>query len=229
MNKAFKYLLSAALFCLFPAPAAMASINDDLYLAAVHNDVQKAKDLLAQGADPNSSWQNPGGEVWTALHIAARNDSAEIAALLLDKGADPNIRTRNRKQTPLMDAANNGSKEVALLLLNRGADPNAKDVDGSTVLLYAIDPDTILSADRTATVEEYTAIVQALLAKGADPNAAKNGWTPLMYACARNKPEIVKLLVAKGVDVNVSKDGNSALSLAASDDIVAILKAAGAR
>jgi ankyrin repeat protein len=229
MSRVLKYVLSALLFGLILTPAARADSNSDLYDAVVHNDVQKVKDLLSQGADPNSSWQNPGGEVWTALHIAARNDSAEIAALLLDKGADPNIRSRNRKQTPLMDAANNGSKEVALLLLNRGADPNAKDVDGSTVLLYAIDPDTILSEDRTATVEEYTAIVQALLAKGADPNAAKNGWTPLMYAAARNKPEIVKLLVKNGADVNVSAAGNSALSLAASDEIVAILKAAGAK
>ena len=96
MSRVLKYVLSALLFGLILTPAARADSNSDLYDAVVHNDVQKVKDLLAQGADPNSSWQNPGGEVWTALHIAARNDSAEIAALLLDKGADPNIRSRNR-------------------------------------------------------------------------------------------------------------------------------------
>jgi ankyrin repeat protein len=229
MNRIFRYAFPAVLFCLAFTPAAMAGINDDLYEAVTHSDTQNVKDLLAQGADPNSSWKNPFGEVWTALHVAAQNDNAEIAGLLLDKGADANAKSLQSKQTPLMTAADYGSKKVAQLLLDRGADPNAKDDNGTTPLLFAIDPNNWNGA---VDAEAETEIVRALIAKGADPGVTKNGWTPLMYAAARNKPEIVKLLVAKGADVNISKDGNSALSLAENNgyaDIVTILKAAGAK
>ena len=78
-----------------------------------------------------------------------------------------------------------------------------------------------------------TAIVNALLDRGADPNLARDGWTPLMFAAARNKPGIVKLLIAKGADVRMqAEDGNTPISFAESREyaeIVKALKAAGAK
>ena len=60
------------------------------------------------------------------------------------------------------------------------------------------------------------AIVQALLAKGADVNAkANNGATALMLASQNGHNEVVQDLLAKGADVNAKMtDGATALFLA---------------
>lgn len=75
-------------------------------------------------------------------------------------------------------------------------------------------------------------LVQALLAAGANVNAADlHGTTPLMWA-ARNGhlPTVLALLVAQGVDVNAANErGETALTLAAGTDVVVALLRSGAR
>ena len=62
---------------------------------------------------------------------------------------------------------------VAVALIEAGADPNSHDDDGNTALIVAAN-------------KNWTAVVRALLAKGADPNAA------VFTAClSRSRPRSV--------------------------------------
>ncbi len=102
-----------------------------------------------------------------------------------------------------------------------GADVNARDLEGSTPLMYA----ALYTSD--------TACMRMLLDRGADPNASNGaGGTALIWGTGTL--EKVKLLVEHGADVNArSKLGKSALLVAASRDgagpIVSYLLAHGAR
>ncbi len=214
----------AVLFFAVTAVNVLADINDDLYSAVNRNDVGAVKNLLAMGADPNARCENWAGKRdFTPLYAAAEEGNVEIVKLLLDKGGDVNAKCP-MDITPLMTAANHGKKDTVILLLGENPDVNAVNTSGQTALLYAV--------ESSMTDDSDTVIAGALLEKGADPNQARDGWTPLMFAAARNKPGIVKLLIAKGADVNSSKDGNTALTFAESREyaeIVKMLKAAGAK
>ena len=88
-----------------------------------------------------------------------------------------------------------------------------------------------------ATYRGNAGIVKALLAAGADVNAADNtGWTALICACRHGHRESARLLVAAKALVNArSIDGRTPLNLArglygatANPEIEALLLAAGA-
>ncbi|HUN56218.1 MAG TPA: ankyrin repeat domain-containing protein [Smithella sp.] len=225
MRRIFVYSFFVMLFLAVTAMNVLADINQDLYSAVNRGDTQAVKNLLQNGANPNARCKNwAGKQDFTPVYAAAESGSAEILGLLIDKGGDVNVHCP-MGMTPLMTAANKGKKDAVALLLEKGADANAKDTDGVTVLLYAVE-------SFEAPEDAANAIVKALLDKGADPNMLKDGWSPLMYAAARNKPQIVKLLIAKGANVNANKDGNTALKFAVDREYLEIekaLRAAGAK
>jgi ankyrin repeat protein len=69
--------------------------------------------------------------------------------------------------------------------------------------------------------------IQALLAKGADPNQrwGVNHWTPLMHAIHKNQKGSVAALIAGGADLNARcGDGISALMMAAGYGYVDIVQ-----
>ncbi len=71
-----------------------------------------------------------------------------------------------------VDDASEGLTEAARFLASHGADVNAQDGEGMTALAWAakVDPG-------------HTAILEALLAAGADPTiASQDGRTPLQWA-----------------------------------------------
>lgn len=109
-------------------------------------------------------------------------DGNEVRALeLIKAGANPNssfgashrIETENRaiQLNPLHFALARALPRVAVALIEAGADPNSRDEEGKTALIVAAN-------------KEYTEVVRALLAKGADPNTAnsRDGETPLHNA-----------------------------------------------
>ncbi len=75
------------------------------------------------------------------------------------------------------------------------------------------------------------AIVEALLAHGADPNAADEaGRSALMYALIYEHAEVVKLLLDSGAAVNAADiAGNTAVTYAAMEDNTDALRQLGAR
>jgi hypothetical protein len=97
-------------------------------------------------------------------------------------------------QTPLMIAISNQVMPVVAALLNTRkpkVDVNAAKTSGFTALFYAVERAT-------------PSILQALLRRGADPNAAiltgSTGNTPLHFACMLEKVKHAKLLLEYGAD-----------------------------
>lgn len=106
---------------------------------------------------------------------------------------------------------------AAMIAADRGRLP--VDADGVTVLHKALH---IYSLNRLE-------IVQQLIAAGADVNAAaKDGRTPLHWACAFNFPQAVPLLLRAGAKVDARNEDGETPLFSASPEIAALLIAAGA-
>ncbi|MFC1757482.1 ankyrin repeat domain-containing protein [Planctomycetota bacterium] len=132
---------------------------------------------------------------WTSDAIQ-RSDVAAIKERALSK---PEYLTQRDYygDTPLMTAIAGDNSELVEFLLKLNADPNVEADDGYTCLLTAIESDA----------EESAAVVQLLLAAGADIHGiGTNGWTPLHMAAARGHVEKCRLLINAGADVNRRKE-----------------------
>jgi ankyrin repeat protein len=91
--------------------------------------------------------------------------------------------------TALLFAARDGDLESAKLLVAAGATVNDADAWGVSALVFA-------------THSDYADLVEFLLAKGADPNAASAGFGALHEAIMRRDEKIVTALLAHGADPN---------------------------
>jgi ankyrin repeat protein len=168
----------------------------------------------------------------TALHHAVRQGNRAAVLALLDGGARIDDTSLVDRTTPLLMATINGQFDVAMQLVARGANPTIASETGMTPLYAAINtqwaprsrypqPQAIQTQKTT-----YLKLVNALLAKGADPNArlAKQPWyfsfnncgnancglepidgtTPFWRAAYALDLETMKLLVAHGADPDVA-------------------------
>ena len=197
-------------------------------VAQKHADVVKL--LLAGGADVHArseTWSQmmavpphglpefnrmipQGGE--TALIFAARAGDAVSARLLIERGANVNDHNAWGVSTTTM-AVFAGHGDVARYLLDKGADPNI-DKAGFTALHCAI-------------MRRDAQTVAALLARGADPDAAVKAWTPTRrssddyhfmpalvnatpyWLAARfTQPDVMRLLAKHGADTKVIHESN---------------------
>ena len=214
-----------------------------LMWAASQKHARAVKLLVAAGADVRArtkEWMEYvqfaggatlgvlGGEIelpqhrnggYTPLTFAARAGGVEAAGVLLAAGADVDEPTGSGT-TPLVVAAHSGFGEFGAFLLDRGADPNL--AAGGYTALHA----AILRSD--------AALVKALLAHGADPNARIEtatpvgrssddyaltlsliGATPFWQAASYNDVEIMSALLAGGADPGLTTpDGRTALAAA---------------
>lgn len=109
--------------------AGKATGTTPLHLAALKNDVQAARELLAAGADPNSADQDG----FTPLHFAAQEYAVAAVAALLDAGADVDA-TNKFGNTPLWVAVFNsrGRGQVIEILRKHGANPHRKNNSNRT-------------------------------------------------------------------------------------------------
>jgi ankyrin repeat protein len=131
-----------------------------------------------------------------AIHI---DDERKIVELL-QRGMD--IDTVNpRGETLLMLAAREGKPNVVKTLLAARPRLQTRNPLGESALMLA----TILG---------HTEIAKLLLDAGAPVN--HDGWTPLIYAAAKNRIDIGRMLIAKGANVNAAaENGTTALMMAA--------------
>jgi len=135
-----------------------------------------AEFLISKGADINMK----GAEGMTALHRAIQR-STDIAGMLLDKGADITI-TDDYGCTALFYAPWGGnSKDIVEIMLSKGANVNERS---GVIPLYG---ESKCGEGWTplhmACWYGYKAVVEALIANGADINAkSKNGKTPMSVA-----------------------------------------------
>ena len=184
--------------------AALVSGETVLMMAARSGNADIVEQLAAKGANLNAR----GTRGQTALMWAASQKHPEVTRVLLAHGADVHLRSEswnyvmavpphvwrpyNRaiphgSNTALLFAARVGDLESAKALVAAGANVNDEDawgVSATTIAAHAGFPD----------------LVQFLLEKGADPNAARAGFTALQSAILRRDTKSVSALLAHGAD-----------------------------
>lgn len=108
-------------------------IDTKFHNAVAEGDLDKAEELLRDGADINARFRLTGGQ--TTLTMAATAD-VKIVTWLLEHGADPNAVTDSGR-TPLMQAAKGGHIDQVRILLAHGADVSVRTKEGETALTLA--------------------------------------------------------------------------------------------
>jgi len=146
------------------------------------------------------------------LLFAAQLGLAGHIAQLIESGVDPNWR-RPDGTTTLMIAALFGRVSIIEALLDHGADVDLRAPDGTTALLAA----TIYAA-----TTRDTSTMEALVARGANPNLANSEGNTALGMTARNGLiEGAVLLLKAGADPNASnKHGMTPLMQAARGHLV---------
>ncbi len=163
----------------------------------------------------------------TALLFAARQGYIETATALLDGGADINQLNAGDKTSPLLMSIINGHFDLAMMLIERGANVNAAAFNGVAPLYGVLNiqwaPKSLYPSPKAYQQQKttYLELIEALLAKGADPNArvARKVWyqaynsdyagfdeagaTPFFRAAYASDVAAMKLLVAHGADPNI--------------------------
>jgi ankyrin repeat protein len=178
-----------------------------LMVAARSGGTAVVQQLLEKGADPNAR----GARGQTALMWAAAQQHPDVVKVLLAHGVDLQARSNresmvqavmphgylpyNREipfgsQTALLFAARVGDLASATLLVAAGANVNDADAWGT-------------SAVTLAAHSGFQPIVEFLLDKGADPNAAGPGFTGLHEAVMRRDERMVAALLEHGADANM--------------------------
>jgi ankyrin repeat protein len=165
-----------------------------IFKAAEDGDAAKIRELVAAGADPNTSYVGVGR---TPLHEAAAEGQLEAMKTLLELGADPN-HADVYGATPLHRAAGGGRRkhwdtgaphhEGARVLIDHGADVNAAKERGVTPLHLAAARNDVETA-------------KLLLAHGAKVNAKTTDGkaTPLTFALeGACHPEVADVLREHG-------------------------------
>lgn len=226
------------------AAGAEVDVRDDahgqtaLMWAASAGHTEALRRLIAAGADVQAS--SAGG--YTPLLFAVRENREAAVLLLLERQADVNAAAADGT-TALVIAVVHGRWPLAHLLLDHGADPDA-DGAGFAPLHWAAGVwETALTtteAGGTTGWDGYAgrgsgklALVEALLAAGADPNIrlrnnpptqgflgfrrmAMAGATPFIVAARAADLDIMHALLAAGADpLLVTDDETTALVAAA--------------
>jgi ankyrin repeat protein len=188
-----------------------------LMQAALNADAGMLELLLARGADPRRLAANGASALLRGVHDADKvklllehgarvgPDELVLAALvpgsrqtvqlLLARGGDVNAAVGGF--TPLMAAATAGDLDAVCCLLEHGADVRARRDDGTTALYCAVQA-------------RSEAIVERLLAQGAEPNVVHqitnptyDIQTPALQAALLGQGAILQRLLEQGAEVNI--------------------------
>jgi ankyrin repeat protein len=225
-----------------PAKSAKEDVNrrnpdgsTPLQWAVYNGDVAEVRRLLRAGADVKIA-NNYGA---TPMGLAAEVGNADMIAVLLEAGANPDSPDPDG-MTALLAVARTGNVKAAQLLVNAGAKVDAREgFGGQTPLMWA-------------SSRRHPAMMEFLISRGADVNAASTnrnyqrhvtaegrpksldsgGLTPLLYAARENCMACAEVLLKNNVDINLpDPDGVSPLHVAimnANWDIAKRLIEAGA-
>ncbi|MEM6459475.1 MAG: ankyrin repeat domain-containing protein [Planctomycetota bacterium] len=195
-----------------------------LHLAAAAGHAAAVDLLLDRGAKPDvrTRYRTPMHARATPLHLAAGAGHADVVKRLLEASAETEVRDAAQR-SPLWLAARYHHPDVVVLLLAAAADVEARDTQQRTPLHAALlppkpgperseGPDTLPSTDRphlagsSFDFNAALAVVQLLLAAGADPNTPcpkePSGYTSLHRCVTLGDPAlpIAQALLAAGAD-----------------------------
>ena len=184
-----------------------------LQVTAAKGDEEMLRLLLGKGArtEPKSG-QSP-------LMLAAANSHLEAVRILVQAGADVNVRDGNGV-SPLLVASVNGQTDMVKVLLNAQANPNAlatriesgetarganghaaeNDANDFVPAGASMAADVGTSPLMVAALHGHTAVVEALLSSGADPNVRddRHHATALGWADFFGREEMAELIRGKG-------------------------------
>jgi ankyrin repeat protein len=172
----FKYLMESEHSFLLMHGKHHSEADTELAKSVESGDIPGVRSALERHASPNG--KNGMGE--SLLVNAIRLGRTEIAALLLASGADP---FDNPKADAVWAATAHDNGEILKALLRT---PSEK--------LRSRLPAALTSAIMFSANAE---MVEDLLNAGADPNAVRDGTTPLMMACSRGTEFVVEILTAQ--------------------------------
>ena len=157
--------------------------------------------LLLLGANPDIPTST--GNQRAALHLEAARDNAEAVRELLLAGADPNIKDADGR-TPVFYAVISGNFSAIQPLLAAGADADVVDKYGKKALDYKLQGQFSI-----AVKNEKLSEIRSLLRQGANINMPSlDGFTPLQYACQKNKSNIIRILLEAGANPNYVPNTN---------------------
>ncbi len=157
--------------------------------------------LIEQGAriEAREEWRGQNALMW-----AASEGHADTVRRLIKAGADFNART-NAGFTPLLFAVRAGRMAATEILLEAGADVNDKVTPAPGQLTVSLLPGNIsggqiptaggpggTSALVVAITNGHFEMAKFLVEKGADPNAAAQGWTALHQLAHVRRPNLGK-------------------------------------
>ena len=191
------------------ANATILSGETPLMTAARSGATGIVEQLLVAGADVNAAER---GRRQTALMWAVAQQHPDVVAVLLEHGADLHARSATWTEvvkttpepwnhpdyvvevarggyTPLIFAARVGDLVSAQRLVAAGADVDDTAPDGT-------------SASVVAAHSGHGELAAFLLEQGANPNAARAGYTALHAAILRNDERLVRALLLHGADPN---------------------------
>jgi ankyrin repeat protein len=176
---------------------------------------------------------------WTPLMYAARQGAIDAARALANAGADLNLSDPNGTSA-LVEAIINAHFDLSGMLAERGARPDVAEVTGMGALYAAVDMHTLAETvgrpnPKPHDTLDSPALVELLLAHGANPNAQLNspildrvhndgnsdpalgeGATPLMRAARQTDVAMMRILLDRGANVNqTARNGKTALMFAA--------------
>ena len=200
-----------------------------LILAIDNGHYALADTLLQAGADPNDLRSGKAALHWLVgvrkpdigdgadlpPEGSGRMTSLDLATSLLAHNADPNLRIKTAPKaggsainlegaTPLLLAAKTADLPYIALLVEHGADPLARNIDEVTPLMMAAGLGTQAADEEAGTEEEALALVDYLLARGADINAvSRDGETAMHGAAYKNFPKVVHQLAEKGANIHI--------------------------
>jgi hypothetical protein len=161
------------------APPPPAAPVHPLHDAAWWGNVERARQLISEGADVNA--RDSSG--LPPLYLAVVRGHQAIVDVLIRNGADVNVDVGT---TPLYAAVREGHVAVASMLIANGAEVDVQDERDMTPLHWAVAKNNI-------------ALVRLLIASGADLNRrAMGGTTPLGRAVKGGYDDIAELLKRHG-------------------------------
>jgi ankyrin len=177
-----------------PIDSADSSGRTPLHLACTNANIQAALELIHHGADVlrRDSVRNMPVHVLVDSQNPQNSGGFLVLEALLKRGAD--LRSiGNYGAAPLiMASSGTGKSRLITWLIDHGSDVNQRTVPGGQTALHAM----ALYGDTEGT--------KTLLQRGARPNTrAKDGATPLWYACKMGNMRAARALIAGGADPTV--------------------------